>query len=224
MKKKVAILFTGGKDSSLVACLEAVKGNEVHLLTCNSGIGIKSELSQLRVEELVDRFPEANITRKILSTSGLLRTIGIQNIETDIKRWGVNMVLLADKMAIHSAATVYCLNNGITDMYDGVVKYQNDLVEQKIVAMDFFKRFEKEYGINYSSPIYDFGTRKEVKYALLDFGISNKSLEGVSIFGDSFSEPEDWMIEEYMNEKIHYCRNYIDFMVNGVTVKEKEKC
>lgn len=159
-----------------------------------------------------------------MSTSGLLRTIGIQNIETDIKRWGVNMVLLADKMAIHSAATVYCLNNGITDMYDGVVKYQNDLVEQKIVAMDFFKRFEKEYGINYSSPIYDFGTRKEVKYALLDFGISNKSLEGVSIFGDSFSEPEDWMIEEYMNEKIHYCRNYIDFMVNGVTVKEKEKC
>lgn len=31
--KKVSILFTGGKDSSLVACLEASKGNEVHLLT-----------------------------------------------------------------------------------------------------------------------------------------------------------------------------------------------
>ena len=111
------------------------------------------------------------------------------------------MVLLADKMAIHSAATVYCLKNGIKYLYDGVVEYQNDLVEQKLVAMNKFKIFEKIYGIHYSSRIYGFGTRKEVKYALLDFGISNKSLEGVSIFGDSFSEPEDWMLEEYMDDK-----------------------
>jgi predicted subunit of tRNA(5-methylaminomethyl-2-thiouridylate) methyltransferase len=214
--KKVAILFTGGKDSSLVACLEAARGNEVHLLTCSSGIGIKSELSQFRVNELVERFPEANITRTILSTSGLLRKIGIKDIETDIKRWGVNMVLLGDKMAIHSAATVYCLQHEIEALYDGVVKYQNDLVEQKPVAMNLFKKFEKQYGINYDSPIYNFGTRKQVKYALLDFGISNKSLEGVSIFGDSFSEPEEWMISEYMEEKFHYCTEYIDLMLHGI--------
>lgn len=44
-RETVAVLFTGGKDSSLVACLEASKGNNVHLLTGVSGIGIKSELS-----------------------------------------------------------------------------------------------------------------------------------------------------------------------------------
>ncbi|WP_196497879.1 hypothetical protein [Lactococcus lactis] len=219
--EKVAIMFTGGKDSSLVACLEAQKGNEVHLLTGNSGIGIKSELSQFRVDELVNRFPDVNISRTILSTSGLLRKIGIKDIETDIKRWGVNLVLLADKMAIHSATTVYCLEHGITKLYDGVVGYQNDLVEQKPVAMELFKDFEKKYGITYDSPIYDFGTRKDVKYALLDFGISNKSLEGVSIFGYSFSEPEDWMITEYMNEKIHYCDEFVNFMLKDLEVKSK---
>lgn len=213
--KKVAILFTGGKDSSLVACLEASKGNEVHLLTCNSGIGIKSELSQFRVNEIIERFPEVKITRTILSTSGLLRKIGIKDIEKDIKRWGVNMVLLADKMAIHAATTVYCLRNDIEYLYDGVVNYQSDLVEQKLVAMNKFKEFEASYNIQYESPIYNFGNRKEIKYALMDFGISNKSLEGVSIFGDSFSEPEDWMIEEYMDEKIHFCHEYINLMMNG---------
>lgn len=40
-KRKVAILFTGGRDSSLVACLESLQDKEVHLITCNSGIGIK---------------------------------------------------------------------------------------------------------------------------------------------------------------------------------------
>lgn len=40
-REKVAILFTGGRDSSLVACLESLQDKEVHLITCNSGIGIK---------------------------------------------------------------------------------------------------------------------------------------------------------------------------------------
>ncbi|WP_017472531.1 hypothetical protein [Amphibacillus jilinensis] len=220
MNEKVAVLFTGGKDSSLVACLEATKGREVHLITCNSGIGIKSELSQFRVNEIVDRFPSVSISRVTLMTSGLFRRIAIKDIESDIKRWGVNMVLLGDKMAIHAAATVYCLQNQIYRLVDGVVKYQDDLVEQKTVAMQFLKNYEYKYGIAYDSPIYHFGTRKQVKYALLDFGISNKSLEGVSIFGDSFSEPTDEMIYEYMSEKIHLCDEYITLLTEGL--KEEE--
>lgn len=55
-REKVAVLFTGGRDSSLVACLESLQDKEVHLITCNSGIGIKSELSEIRVKELVERF------------------------------------------------------------------------------------------------------------------------------------------------------------------------
>ena len=173
------------------------------------------------MNEIIERFPDVKITRTILSTSGLLRKIGIKDIEEDIKRWGVNMVLLADKMAIHAASTVYCLKNDIEFLYDGVVNYQSDLVEQKKIAMDKFKEFEAAYNINYESPIYNFGNRKEIKYALLDFGISNKSLEGVSIFGDSFSEPEDWMIKEYMDEKFHFCHEYIRLMMNGTYGESK---
>ena len=79
--KTVAILFTGGKDSSLVACLEASKGNEIHLLTCNSGIGIKSELSQLRVNELIEPFPEVDMIRTILSTSGCYVKLGLKTLK-----------------------------------------------------------------------------------------------------------------------------------------------
>lgn len=99
------------------------------------------------MNEIIERFPEVKITRTILSTSGLLRKIGIKDIEKDIKRWGVNMVLLADKMAIHAATTVYCLRNDIEYLYDGVVNYQSDLVEQKLVAMNKFKEFEASYNI-----------------------------------------------------------------------------
>lgn len=92
-------------------------------------------------------------------------------------------------------------------------------MEQKIIAMEMLKNFEKEYNITYESPIYEFGDKKAVKYALLEFGISNKSLEGVSIFGDSFTEPDDSVIKEYIEDKIHYCREHIDLLLGNKEYK-----
>lgn len=218
IKEKVAVLFTGGRDSSLVACLEALQGKEVHLLTCNSGIGIKSELSDIRVEELKNRFPEQIVGRTVIPTYGLFRSVAISKLEEDFKRWGVNLVLLGDKLAIHAAATVYCLQNGITRMVDGCVGYQKDLAEQKNVAIDILSAFEAEYGITYECPIYHFGSQDDVKYALLTIGLSSKSLEGVSVFGDAFSEPTDQMVEEYMNDKLSICHNHVNFMTDTMNV------
>lgn len=223
IKEKVAVLFTGGRDSSLVACLEALQGKEVHLLTCNSGIGIKSELSEIRVEELKNRFPEQIVGRTVLPTYGLFRSVAISNLEEDFKRWGVNLVLLGDKLAIHAAATVYCLQNGITRIVDGCVGYQKDLAEQKNVAIEILSAFEEKYGITYECPIYHFGSQDDVKYALLTIGLSSKSLEGVSVFGDAFSEPTDQMVEEYMNDKLPICHNHVTLMTDTMNVVETFK-
>ncbi len=222
-KEKVAVLFTGGRDSSLVACLEALQGKEVHLLTCNSGIGIKSELSEIRVEELKNRFPEQIVGRTVLPTYGLFRSIAISNLEEDFKRWGINLVLLGDKLAIHAAATVYCLQNGITRIVDGCVGYQKDLAEQKDVAIEILITFEEKYGITYECPIYHFGSQDDVKYGLLTIGLSSKSLEGVSVFGDAFSEPTDQMVEEYMNDKLPICHNHVTLMTDTMNVVETFK-
>lgn len=222
-KKKVAVLFTGGRDSSLVACLEALQGNEVHLLTCNSGIGIRSELSQIRVDELKERFPEQIAGRTILPTYGLFRSIGIEKLEDDFRRWGINLVLLGDKLAIHAAATVYCLQNGIDRIVDGCVGYQKDLAEQKEIAIELLKDFEKEYGIQYESPIYHYGSQDDVKYALLTLGLSSKSLEGVSIFGDAFSEPSEQQVKEYIVDKLPICHRHIEFMTKTGKVIERTR-
>lgn len=222
-KEKVAVLFTGGRDSSLVACLEALQGKEVHLLTCNSGIGIRSELSEIRVEELKNRFPEEIFGRTILPTYGLFRSIAISNLEDDFKRWGVNLVLLGDKLAIHAAATVYCLQHGISRIVDGCVGYQKDLAEQKNVAINLLKSFEEIYGINYECPIYHFGSQDDVKYALLTIGLSSKSLEGVSVFGDAFSEPTDEMVEEYITDKLSLCHKHLALMTKTEEIVQKFK-
>lgn len=87
-REKVAILFTGGRDSSLVACLESLQDKEVHLITCNSGIGIKSELSEMRVKELIERFPNNIVGRTILPTYGLFRSIAIKKFRSRFQKMG----------------------------------------------------------------------------------------------------------------------------------------
>ncbi|KGX91128.1 hypothetical protein N781_05425 [Pontibacillus halophilus JSM 076056 = DSM 19796] len=223
MSNKVAVLFTGGRDSSLVACLEALQGREVHLLTCNSGIGIGSELSQIRVDQLMDKFPNEIKGRTILPTYGLFRSIAIEHLEEDFRRFGINLVLLGDKLAIHAAATVYCLQNGITRIVDGCVGYQEDLAEQKEASIELLKDFERQYGIDYESPIYHYGSQDDVKYALLTLGLSSKSLEGVSIFGDAFSEPTNEQVTEYITGKLPICENHIEWMTNTASLVERTK-
>ncbi|HHP7503381.1 TPA: hypothetical protein ACSGGR_002216 [Staphylococcus aureus] len=77
-----------------------------------------------------------------------------------------------------------------------------------------FKEFEAKYGIDYECPIYNFGNQDDVKYALMTFGLSSKSLEGVSIFGDAFSEPTEQMVEEYIKDKLDVCEKHVAFMTD----------
>lgn len=210
--KKVAVLFTGGKDSSLVACRAAKSYDEVHLLTANSGIGIGSNLTDIRVSELREAFPETTFIHKRIPTAALFREISIKNIEDDFDKWKVNLVLLGEKLAIHTVATQYCIENDISVMMDGSAKYQNDLAEQKMIAINLLTEFEQEHGIAFKTPIYDIKDGETVKYELLKMGVTNKSLESVSIFGDSFSEPSDTMVNEYIKDKLPLCKKYLSDM------------
>lgn len=68
----------------------------------------------------------------------------------------------------------------------------------------------KEHGIAFKTPIYDIKDGGTVKYELLKMGVTNKSLESVSIFGDSFSEPS--MVNEYIKDKLPLCKKYLSDM------------
>ena len=207
--EKVSILFTGGKDSSLVACRAAKSYDEVHLLTANSGIGLGSSLTDIRVSELKEAFPETKFIHKRIPTAALFREISIKNIEEDFNKWKVNLVWLGEKLAIHTVATQYCIENGISKMMDGSAKYQNDLAEQKMIAINLLTKFEREHGISFETPIYNIKDGETVKYELLKMGVTNKSLESVSIFGDSFSEPSDSIVNEYIESKLPLCEKYL---------------
>jgi predicted subunit of tRNA(5-methylaminomethyl-2-thiouridylate) methyltransferase len=207
----VAIMFSGGRDSSLAAVTYCLRGRTVQLLRFSTGFGIPSSLPDIREAELRSRFEKQLLPSVLMPVHGLVRAISVASIEQDFRRFnGKNLVLLGEKLAIHAASLTFCLANNIGTLADGTSGYQAEMPEQRSVAITFFQDLSTRYGIRYETPIAEIDSEMDVKYALLEAGMSTKSLEGLSMFADSFTRADDQTILAYLRSKEHTACSYIE--------------
>ncbi|WP_075180509.1 hypothetical protein [Pantoea sp. 1.19] len=207
------VMFTGGRDSTLAACYLMLQGIPVHLWSGNSGCSLHRGILSHRVEELRQRFGDLVVGHTVADISGAFRSIAIENLENDILTHRKNLVLLGEKLAIHAHLVDFCRRNGISTINDGITHYQRDFPEQRQVAKTFLMEMMAQYDIQYHSPIYTFAqSADDVKYRLLQLGISTKSLEGISIFADSFTTPSDDTVLAYLREKAPLAHNIVRFL------------
>ena len=219
-KEAQLVMFTGGRDSTLAASQLMLQGIPVHLFTANSGCGLHRKLLPLRIQELKARFGDLVVTHRSVDISGAFRSIAIENIERDFKLYEKNLILLGEKIAIHAHVIDYCMRNKIKVINDGIVEYQKEFPEQRLAAKEYFVDYMKSFGITYNSPIYDLATSQdEVKYRLLQLGFTNKSLEGISIFGDSASVASDDVIMAYLKDKEALCNDIVNFLSGNLRNK-----
>jgi 8-oxo-dGTP pyrophosphatase MutT (NUDIX family) len=211
---RVLVMFSGGRDSSLATCLLVQRGYEVELLTTSAGASFGEELVDYRVGELRGSLG-AELPWSKVSTPGLFRSVALANIEQDFDRWKTNLILLGAQMASLTEGIVTCLRRGITRLATGYVKYERDYMEQDPVAVAWLRAFCSEFGLELLTPVYDYTSVDHVKYALLNFGVSTKSLESVSLFGDTFSQADPEAIVAYLDDKAATCRSYVNLKTTG---------
>lgn len=212
--RDTTVLFSGGRDSSLAACLLANSGLCVHLLTCNNGASFGCDLPDYRASELATVFGDRIANRTVASTIGLFRRIALADIEDDFSKYKTNLIVLGSQLAMHSEAIVYCIRNSIKSVATGFATYQSDYPEQRPEAIAAFREFLGEFNLAYSTPVYEYPNADVVKYQLLDFGITTKSLEAVSIFSDTFSSPSTDQVTRYIEAKLDVCRAYVRLKCN----------
>jgi predicted subunit of tRNA(5-methylaminomethyl-2-thiouridylate) methyltransferase len=222
-----AVMFSGGRDSSLAAVIYCTRGFRVQLLRFRTGFGIPSPLPEIREAELRTRFHDTILpTPDPIGVYGLVRRIAVAEIEDDFRQFsGKNLVLLGEKLALHAASIVYCLNNEIEILADGTSGYQAEMPEQRDTAIDFFRELAQHYGIQYETPVKSATSDNDVKYALLEAGISTKSLEGISMFADSFSIADDDTVRSYLELKKAHAVSYIErFAANAPSEELRLYC
>jgi 7-cyano-7-deazaguanine synthase in queuosine biosynthesis len=212
MKKEAVILYSGGLDSSAVACIYADQGyNRLELLTFDNGTQGHLELSKVKIPELKKKFPDTEINHQILSSKYLFKKMTLEKIEEDSKKYSSNLLCVGCKISMHSEAIIYALNNGIYLIADGFAERQSEFPEQDISFIKEMKKFQNSFGINYECPLYHTVKNKsDVKDLLLMYDMSPKSIEPDCMMGGSFTQGKTEEIKDYVQDKlINFARDYI---------------
>lgn len=207
---EAAVLFSGGRDSSLAVVSYARQQRTVQPLRFITGTGIPSSLPDIRMRELQAAFPRSILDSISLPAFGLVRRIAIATLESDFRDFdGKNLILLGEKIALTALGIGFCQANEIPIVADGTSGYQVEMPEQRAVAVDAFRALAAEFGCIYETPILPYTSSDDVKYELWDCGVSTKSLEGISIFSDSFSYASDLTVSAYIERKLPIVREYL---------------
>lgn len=219
-KKAQVVLFTGGRDSTLTASLLMTKGVPVFLLSADSGASIHRKVTKYRIKELYRRFgSELLIGHQKMDVSGSFRLLALKDIEEDILTDKKNLVVMGEKLAIMAHTINFCKRNGYTTVNCGYAKYQEEFPEQREQSVIFLEGLLEKYGIKLNCPIYNIAESiEDVKYRLMELGLSNKPLEGSTIFSDTFSVASDDTIKKYLSRKESLLYDHINFLNQGVAL------
>ena len=212
------VLFSGGRDSTLTASLLMMRNIPVYLLSANSGASVHRDVTQYRIKELINKFGKNLVVGyKTLDISGTFRSIALEHIEQDILTDKKNLIVVGEMLAIMTHVADFCLRSQLSVVNCGFTKYQEEFPEQRESSIEFISKFLKKYRIQLECPIYEEATTIEyVKYKLLQIGLSNKPLEGSTLFSDTFSRADDQTILNYLERKEMMTHEHIKFLTQNL--------
>lgn len=204
-RKTIAVLFSGGADSTATAVHYLQKGYAVHLLTFDNGAEKWLELAEYKAHWIIQQFPES-CSWRLLDSTYLFHELAIRPLEQDVKKYG-NLVCCGCKLAMLAESILYCRRNGITELADGFQKAQDYYPEQTpdyIVPADGFAR---AYGIKYVHPFWEHPEFKQ-DHVTLSSAIPPSPIQPYCIFGNNPILNKKF-IRPYVESKLPAMRKYL---------------
>lgn len=157
-KEEVALLFSGGSDSTLAAYLLCNQFKRVHLVTYTHSYQFGTEGSKVNAKKLEERFGKDKITHKIIDIDKLWSKIYYSTYRLDLKKYGLYITACgcgACKLAMHTQTIVYNLENGIRFAADGANQESSSFFPAQMKeVIETMNMFFNEYGITYENPVY----------------------------------------------------------------------
>jgi hypothetical protein len=165
-KTKVAVLFSGGTDSTASAAILAESFEEIHLLTYDRHGFYNADNSVNNARRLADRFPHVRFIHRIYETTPLAKWIANHKRWRYIRKYGFFTLQNCGHCALanHIGTLGYCLRHGIDNLADGIT-YDWPFFPghmDKVIAE--LKIFHRKFGITYHTPVLHFDVEEPPHY------------------------------------------------------------
>ena len=168
MADSVALMFSGGVDSTVAALKLLDDFDKVHLLTYSNGYGHYAfRRTRRRVMELDQRHP-GRFVHFSSSIKPLFEEICLTTIKDDYLKFGsAFMWCMGCKLCMHARSIIYCRGNGIEKMADGSASDSDEMVEQMLLSVSMIHWLYRDWSIDFFVPVYNI-SRDEKRKMLTD--------------------------------------------------------
>lgn len=155
MGGEATVMFSGGVDSTLVACLLLEEFDAVHLITFDYGADLFLKNSRKTAQRVIDIFGEDRVKYSLLN----IRKWWLESQVRNARQF--NLVCMSCKLVMHTRTICYCLENGIYYHSDGSMREQGQHPEQMEGTLTMLRDYYSDYCVSFTSPAYNFSTEAE---------------------------------------------------------------
>ncbi len=173
--KGAALLYSGGSDSSLAACLLAQEFPTVYLNTFMRFGFMATGDSSVHYERMKERFPNTDFIHQVIPVGKFYTEVENHNYFSGLRKFGFMSAASCGlcKVALHWRNLLFCLAGDIRYAADGAVVDAEEFAEQNPrILMPELKSFYKDFGIELVHPVYQEGLSTEE--SLYDLGITDQ--------------------------------------------------
>jgi hypothetical protein len=189
--KAIALLFSGGLDTTLEAVERLKEYTVVHLLTFNNGCCINMGGAVRRVKELTARYGDDRFRHVLIDTRPLMQSI-LQDHKDSWQDYRSPLVFdLVCKLSAATELIFYARTHGVTDISDGAAVEQTQIFLQHPEFTSHIKPYMSGYGLQTQQPVHFNMTRREkiVLLGTLGFNAGSQALEKLHITSQLAHQP-----------------------------------
>lgn len=164
---EIVILFSGGTDSTLTACLMAEEFRRVRLITYDR-YGLFSVTNpEINVQKLKNKFGDDKFSHQIIKVDKLSKFVFYERYLRNLIKY--RFFLLSNcglcKLAMHIRTVIFCLDNKITNVCDGANQGMHLFPSQMIDVIKETEMMYANFGINYTNPVFNFEGPQDTEFA-----------------------------------------------------------
>ena len=230
----VALLFSGGLDSSAAAILLAEQCQHIHLMTFGNEHGhLFVSTSKGAAKDLARAFP-GRVRHHINSCGALFEQLVTADLIRNYRRYESRLIwCFGCKLAMHSLTIAHCLQEQLSAASDGSSSETEYYVEQSPQGLRLIKSLYAEFGIDFVNPVHRIATREEEQRLLeargvrRGFGFRNRNPgtqplcvpgNAIHLLSTLFSiHPQlpEQQVRRFFDDKAPQCRRWIRAVVAG---------
>jgi hypothetical protein len=248
-KMELAIMFSGGTDSLALYALASLghhpdlpRPRHIHLLHMLNGMSRFHDFPRQRFEAARQILAKQVPLSDMLSPDSAVKLPEALMVELDMGRlfqglWldlyeeymprynNKNLVCVACKVAMHTRAIIYCIENFVPHLVAGYARRQEYYPEQTPVFMDRIAEFSSSFGIRTYFPVYEeFEDEVITRHLLEDLGLpSTGGGERKCLFCQTLTTATEIEIGNYLDDMLPLVKKYIELRQAG-RIKEAANC